>query len=239
MVEAGWIAVSLSEALERGAAAGAIVDGKEVAVWRDNAGAAHVWEDRCPHRGMRMSFGFVRGDRLACLYHGWQFDGAGQCRAIPAHPDLEVPATIKVSTFPVTEAYGFVWTSLAGEAPPALTLDATEATPVRSLYLDVPLAEAIAALAAAEVPAFAGPADAKPVLAPVAGATGVWMLAVGDDRLLIAGQSVDASHSALHVAILGGAATYAGAGQKHFARWAEQFRLAAESRRDATMKEAA
>jgi nitrite reductase/ring-hydroxylating ferredoxin subunit len=239
MVEAGWIAVSLSEALERGAAAGAIVDGKEVAVWRDNAGAAHVWEDRCPHRGMRMSFGFVRGDRLACLYHGWQFDGAGQCRAIPAHPDLEVPATIKVSTFPVTEACGFVWTSLAGEAPPALALDAAEATPVRSLYLDVPLAEAIAALAAAAVPAFAGPADAKPVLAPVAGATGVWMLAVGDDRLLIAGQSVDASHSALHVAVLGGAATYAGAGQKHFARWAEQFRLAAESRWDAAMKEAA
>jgi nitrite reductase/ring-hydroxylating ferredoxin subunit len=239
MVEAGWIAVSLSGALERGAAAGAIVDGSELALWRDSAGAAHVWEDRCPHRGMRLSFGFVRGDRLGCLYHGWQFDGAGQCRSIPAHPDLEVPATIKAATFAATEACGLVWTSLEGEAPLALALDAAETTPVRSLYLDVPLGAAIGALAAAEIPAFSGADDAKPRLAPLAGAKDAWTLTVGGDRLLVAGQSVDAGHSALHLVILGAPSTYAGAGQKHFARWAAQFRLAAESLKGAAMKEAA
>lgn len=239
MGETGWIAVSLSQALERGAASGAIVDGKELVVWRDNSGGAHVWEDRCPHRGMRMSLGFVRGDRLGCLYHGWQYDGAGQCRAIPAHPDLEVPATIRIPTYFMTEAAGLVWTSLSHEAPPPLGLDAPETTPLRSLYIDAPLAEAVAALADAPPAPFSNAADAKPSLTPRAGAGAVWTLTTGADRLLVAGQSVDAGHCALHIVILGGAATYAGAGQKHFARWAEQFRGVAESGRGAALKDAA
>ena len=60
-LEAGWVPVALSASIEAGTSAGAVVDGSEIVVWRDNSGKAHVWEDRCPHRGMRMSFGFVRG----------------------------------------------------------------------------------------------------------------------------------------------------------------------------------
>lgn len=132
----GWYPVALSADLEPGTSTGTRLQGRELVVWRDDAGVAHVWEDRCPHRGMRLSFGFVRGDRIACLYHGWQFDAGGFCRFIPAHPHLAVPPTITVERFASAESLGMVWTfsGAAAAAPPAANA-ATEA--VRSLWLDV------------------------------------------------------------------------------------------------------
>ena len=56
----------------RNAPVGIIRLGESIVLWRDGAGKVHALEDRCPHRGMRLSFGFVRGDALNCLYHGWQ-----------------------------------------------------------------------------------------------------------------------------------------------------------------------
>ena len=105
----GWYPLCLSGDIEPGTSTGTRLFGRELVVWRDHAGASHVWEDRCPHRGMRLSFGFVRGDRIACLYHGWQFDAAGRCRLIPAHPDLKVPPSIMVERYASAERLGIVW----------------------------------------------------------------------------------------------------------------------------------
>ncbi len=49
-LQAGWVPVALSASIEPGTSAGAVVEGSEIVVWRDNSGNAHVWEDRCPHR---------------------------------------------------------------------------------------------------------------------------------------------------------------------------------------------
>ncbi|MBC7479670.1 MAG: Rieske (2Fe-2S) protein, partial [Pseudorhodobacter sp.] len=54
-----WHPLALSASIEPGTSAGAVVDGTEIAVWRDTAGRVYTWEDRCPHRGMKLSFGFV------------------------------------------------------------------------------------------------------------------------------------------------------------------------------------
>ncbi len=105
-MQQAWYPVALSEMIPAGTSAGVVIDGAEIVVWRDTSGAAHTWEDRCPHRGMKLSFGFVRGDHIACLYHGWEYDTGGTCRYIPAHPQLEVPKTICVKTYGVAEAGG-------------------------------------------------------------------------------------------------------------------------------------
>jgi len=143
--ETGWIPVALARDVEPSSSMGTQIHGQEIVVWRDSAGQSHVWEDRCPHRGMRLSFGFVRGNHIACLYHGWEFDTAGQCRKIPAHPELEVPKAIKTVRYASAEAAGMVWVHEApaeGALPPGLPA----AEPVRSLYLDCPAARLVAAL---------------------------------------------------------------------------------------------
>ncbi|MBB2155377.1 Rieske (2Fe-2S) protein [Gluconacetobacter diazotrophicus] len=138
----GWYPLMLSADLEPGTVAGCILRGRELAVWRDGAGQAHVWDDRCPHRGMRLSLGFVREGTLACLYHGWRFGAGGRCVHIPAHPDLTPAATIRAAPLRAVERHGLVWTapedgeSSAPQDDPAM--DAVEWTPVRSLRIDAP-----------------------------------------------------------------------------------------------------
>ncbi len=44
--------------------------GEQLVVWRDQEGRVHALEDRCPHRGARLSLGWNLGDRVACWYHG-------------------------------------------------------------------------------------------------------------------------------------------------------------------------
>ena len=144
-----WVPVALSSSIEPSTSAGALVGGADLVVWRDSAGAAHVWEDRCPHRGMRLSFGFVRGNHIACLYHGWQYDTGGQCQYIPAHPSLDVPQTIKVLTYATAERDGLIWTRLAEGADKADIPATGAATPVKTLYAASDMEGAITALGSA------------------------------------------------------------------------------------------
>ena len=51
--------------------------GESIVLWRDGAGKVHALEDRCPHRGARLSLGWNLGERVACWYHGIQIDGSG------------------------------------------------------------------------------------------------------------------------------------------------------------------
>ena len=111
----GWSAVALSRDVPAGVTRGVLLSGRELVVWRGEGGTVQVWEDRCPHRGMRLSFGFVRGDTLNCLYHGWQYGAHGSCQRIPAHPDLQVPPTIRARVFGAHEAGGLIWASVDAE----------------------------------------------------------------------------------------------------------------------------
>lgn len=118
-----WVPIALSRDVPVGTTRAVILDGQELVVWRGDGRTAQVWEDRCPHRGMRLSFGFVRGDALNCLYHGWEYGAGAACRRIPAHPDLTVPPTIKAKTFASAETGGMIWVDLAGaSAPPPVVL---------------------------------------------------------------------------------------------------------------------
>jgi nitrite reductase/ring-hydroxylating ferredoxin subunit len=222
----GWVPVALSASIEPGTSAGAVVDGAEIVVWRDDKGEPHVWEDRCPHRGMRMSFGFVRGDHIACLYHGWSYDTGGQCRYIPAHPDLDVPKTIKIATYETRERSGVIWTALGPDADIAGIPDFGPAVlPVRSLYADCSLDRALAVLRETSLPVAQGapePASLEKMT------TTCWSLTAGSTRLMIAVQTIGPSKIALHI-LLDDAEGKAAAMRPAIARWAESLRNTLES----------
>ena len=111
------------------------MNGNELVVWRSAAGHLSAWPDRCPHRGMRLSHGFVRGETLACIYHGWVYETSGVCQHIPAHPALVPPAAIRVEALSCVEKDGVLWLAAADTqtSPPALT----GLSPVRSLTATV------------------------------------------------------------------------------------------------------
>lgn len=127
-----WIPIALSGDVPGGVTRAVQLGGEELVAWRGHGGSLQVWEDRCPHRGMRLSFGFVRGDSLNCLYHGWEYGAGASCRRIPAHPDLAVPATIKAKAFRSIESGGMVLVQRddGGESQPDLPEGAPVATVV-------------------------------------------------------------------------------------------------------------
>jgi nitrite reductase/ring-hydroxylating ferredoxin subunit len=227
-LQSDWYPIALADDLEPGGVVGTRLFDAEIVLWRDADRVSHVWEDRCPHRGMRLSFGFMRDNRLGCLYHGWMFDGACQCRAIPAHPEMAVPKAIRARAYASTEGVaGMVWASLADEAAEPPRVEATGAMPVRSLFIECPPDQVRAALAEAVPPPFAAPAETP--LALSWPAVGLALFARGDERLLVGVQPLSATQTALHLAVAGAPEIYRGAGQAHFARWGEALRRRLET----------
>lgn len=102
--------VLAARALGRGRPRLVTVGGERVALWRDADGIPRAVADACPHRNAPLSLGRVRADgRLACRYHGWNFDGEGR-GACPSQPTLKCHAR----AFHVTERDGYLW--LASDA---------------------------------------------------------------------------------------------------------------------------
>jgi nitrite reductase/ring-hydroxylating ferredoxin subunit len=123
--------------------------GTDVVVWRDDAGIVNVWEDRCPHRGVRLSIGTNTGTQLKCRYHGWRFEsGSGRCAFIPSHPEMGPPVAARVRTMTCAERYDFVWllTAETRTVPDIPELGDGPVTSLRSMTIDAPAADVRAAL---------------------------------------------------------------------------------------------
>ena len=130
-----WYPVIASGDLAPGGVMPALLLGERLVVWRSDAGAASVWNDRCPHRGMRLSMGAIRAGSLICPYHGWEFDAAGACSRIPAHPDLSPSRAARARLYPAIETGGYIWACIGEPATAQPAYRLTPGRPVRTLHL--------------------------------------------------------------------------------------------------------
>ena len=230
-----WMPIALSRDIPRASSAPLIASGLEVALWRDSNGTAHAWRDRCPHRGMRFSFGFVRGETLTCLYHGWRYGPDGGCRYIPAHPDLEPPKSICAETYPCVESGGIVWmrrgASLDDTAPPAVS---SGAVPVRSLAIEAGSDTVDRLLADPAQPFMARPGSRRsgPRLARVSKhLTLIKNTGMRPDwaELFVASQPVDGRRTTLHILVVPAGPADPAVLLTRISRQAERFRRACEA----------
>jgi len=113
--------------------------GEELVLWRDSAGRAHTFVDRCPHRDTRLSLGAVVGGVLACAYHGLQFDATGQCVAVPTEGgDCPLARRLRVRSYPTEERAGLIFGYIGDVErlpPPPLTLAAELEDPAWSGFI--------------------------------------------------------------------------------------------------------
>ena len=140
----GWVAAGLSADVGAGMSIPGRCGETDIALWRSVSGVLHAWNDRCPHRGMRLSHGFVRGETLACIYHGWRYGTTGACNHIPAHPTLTPPKSVTATVYSCTESDGIIWVTSKETEKPAPTLKGTE--PLRSLNVQATPAQIAAHL---------------------------------------------------------------------------------------------
>jgi vanillate O-demethylase monooxygenase subunit len=88
----------------------------ELVLFRSH-GKAVVARDLCPHRGMRLSRGWLDQGQIICPYHGLHFGGDGRCTSIPSQPGARLSERLSLNVLPSLERFGLIWATLSGELP--------------------------------------------------------------------------------------------------------------------------
>jgi nitrite reductase/ring-hydroxylating ferredoxin subunit len=114
----GWFAVAWSDELTAGDVKPLFYLDRQLVLFRTVRGDARLFDAYCPHLGAHLGHGGkVVGETLQCPFHGWRYDGSGQCVEVPYAK--KIPARARVEAYRVVERYGlvFAWHHLEDEPP--------------------------------------------------------------------------------------------------------------------------
>jgi len=108
-----WYLVCLFDELESVNPLPKKIISEHLVVFKTKSGEVNVVEDRCCHRNVKLSMGYVKNDCIKCAYHGWEFNGAGKCVSIPSLPDDSlVPSNACVKAYKTKVFNNMVWAFL-------------------------------------------------------------------------------------------------------------------------------
>lgn len=129
-----WQPIFRSDELRSGRAVPVRVMSEDFTLYRGETGEAHLLGFRCAHRSVQLSSGWVEGDSIRCLYHGWKYDASGQCIEQPPEPK-PFADKIRIASYPVREYIGLIFAFLGeGEPEPFPRLERFE-DPKRTLWV--------------------------------------------------------------------------------------------------------
>jgi phenylpropionate dioxygenase-like ring-hydroxylating dioxygenase large terminal subunit len=110
MIPNQWYAILESKEVKQRQLVGVIRMGEKLVLWRDSKGQLSCQSDLCPHRGVALSAGKILGDYIQCPFHGFEYDGSGNCHLIPANGLKAVPPkAFHVKTYPVREEHDLIY----------------------------------------------------------------------------------------------------------------------------------
>lgn len=112
-----WQPVYQASRLRTGRAVPLKIMSEEYTLYRGESGTPYITAPRCPHRLTRLSTGKVEGEDIRCFYHGWKFDGSGQCLEMPAEPPGS-ERRLAIRSYPVREYLGLIFAYLGEGEPP-------------------------------------------------------------------------------------------------------------------------
>jgi 5,5'-dehydrodivanillate O-demethylase oxygenase subunit len=112
-----WHALGRGAELVAGNAKPIRIMSEDYTLYRSEAGMPHIAQYACPHRGAPLHLGWVEGEDLRCIYHGWKFDAAGQCIEQPAE-DPGFCDKVRIKTFPAREHMGLIFGYFGEGEPP-------------------------------------------------------------------------------------------------------------------------
>jgi renierapurpurin 18,18'-hydroxylase len=104
-----WYAVAWSKDLKPKKFLSVTIWQHEIALYRDRQNQVHAVENVCPHKGVAIDKGQVKGDTIVCGYHGWEFNSKGECIGIPYWNSGQKLPCAQLRSFPVQEKYGLIW----------------------------------------------------------------------------------------------------------------------------------
>lgn len=114
-----WLPCFPSKDLNIGKALPIVHLGEQLTLYRGGSGDPHLVSYRCAHRGTQLSVGWIEGEDIRCMYHGWKYDKTGQCVEVPGTKDKKICKNIKIKGYPARDYLGMIFAYLGdGEPPP-------------------------------------------------------------------------------------------------------------------------
>ncbi|MFT4614637.1 MAG: 3-ketosteroid 9alpha-monooxygenase subunit A [Bacteroidia bacterium] len=117
----GWHIVLFSQELSVGEVKQLHYFEQDLVAYRGESGRVAILDAHCPHLGANLGSGEgrVRGDNIACPFHGWTFNPSGQCVEIPYASSIPEKAVNALKGWPVLEKSGYIalWHDKENNAP--------------------------------------------------------------------------------------------------------------------------
>ncbi|MEH6569504.1 MAG: Rieske 2Fe-2S domain-containing protein [Halioglobus sp.] len=113
----GWFGLCYAHELANGELKKVRLAGRDLVVFRTDSGKAEALDNYCPHLGAPLHQGAVVGETVRCPFHHWQWDGQGNCTAIPYAE--KIPPRASTEAIPVMEINGMImgWHHPKNEPP--------------------------------------------------------------------------------------------------------------------------
>ncbi len=108
----GWYCIEHSRNLKQNEVKPLIYFGEDLVLFRTKSGEVKALDAYCPHLGAHLGYGgTVKGEAIACPFHGWEFNGNGVTTAVPyAH---QQPSIVNdkpcIYAYPTIESQGLIW----------------------------------------------------------------------------------------------------------------------------------
>jgi phenylpropionate dioxygenase-like ring-hydroxylating dioxygenase large terminal subunit len=141
MIRNQWYVILQSKEVKRNKIVGVLRMGERMVLWRDAQGKIVCQADHCPHRGVALSVGCLKGDTIQCPFHGFAYDANGKCTYVPANGKAsEPPKALQVATYLTHEEHGYIyiwWGDPQPEYPPIPWFDDLDTSFTTSDFKDI------------------------------------------------------------------------------------------------------
>jgi len=94
--------------------------GEDLVLFRDQQGRVGLLADHCAHRGASLCYGRVEERGLACAYHGWLYDTAGNVLETPPERNDAIIKHVQQPAYPVQKFVGMYWAYLGPLPAPVI-----------------------------------------------------------------------------------------------------------------------
>jgi 5,5'-dehydrodivanillate O-demethylase len=94
--------------------------GEDLVLFRDKQGRVGLLADHCAHRGASLCYGRVEERGIACAYHGWLYDTAGNVLETPPERNDAITKHVKQPAYPVQKFIGMYWAYLGPSPAPVI-----------------------------------------------------------------------------------------------------------------------
>ncbi len=111
--DSGWMLVCAAREIKNKPVGLTIADTKLV-IFKNKANKISILQDKCIHRHVSLSQGWVKNDCLVCPYHGASFDISGACVKVPSVPEGDRLPRRKVKSYKHhIDKYDYIWVNLS------------------------------------------------------------------------------------------------------------------------------